>query len=239
MLEEEKTPQPKQPEKKPKKLWTIMGILLIVVTLALTGFTVVRAWPLVRYWQELRAKEKQAEELAEAEKFLGLKEPEEEPEKKPEADDKKPELPPEKKEEIVVLEVTASSYLTDPEVKFDYSAKMAVDGDIATSWVEADEGDGIGEWIKFDFLKAAKVSKLKIWPGYARDKDVYFKNNRLKNIRVEFSHDPSEFFVLTDEYKMHEVSFSPVTTDYVRIVIVDVWPGSKFKDTCIAEVELN
>lgn len=239
MPEEEKIFQLEKPEKKPKKLWTIMGILLIVVTLALTGFTVVRAWPLVRYWQELRAKEKQAEELAEAEKFLGPKEAEEEPEKKPEPDDKKPELPPEKEEKPSVLEVTASSYLTDPEVKFDYSPKMVIDGKTATSWVEADEGDGIGEWIKLDFLKAAKVSKLKIWPGYARDEDVYFKNNRLKKIRVEFSNNPAQEFELTDEYKKHEITLPGYTTGYIKIIIKSVWPGSKFKDTCIAEVELN
>jgi len=205
----------------------IIAIILIVITLALISFTVIRAWPLVEHWQELRAKEKRAEELAEAEKFL-----------EPDSDRVLKDATP-KEEKPSVFEVTASSYLTDPKREFDYSPKMTIDENTATSWVEADEGDGIGEWIKFEFLKSSKVGKLKIWPGYATDKDIYFKNNRLKKIQVEFSHDTAQEFELTDEYKEHEIALPGYTTDYIKITIKSVWPGSKFKDTCLAEVKFE
>jgi len=246
---------------KPKKLWFILSVSLIALVLVLVGVSVIRAWPLTfgQEWVDLADADSiptpPPNEVIEPPdnavpgpdedgqlQGTGDEPQNDEPQDqddKPDIDDQPPDadnqlLPVEK---VSIFEITASSTLTDSSGEFSYFPGNAFDKDNTTAWVESVQGNGVGEWINFEFLKAGQIKGLKIFPGYAADRDVYFKNGRLKKIKIEFSNDPALEFDLVDEYALQEISFAPVLTDYIKIIIQDIWPGTKFNDTCLAEVE--
>lgn len=154
--------------------------------------------------------------------------------------------------------IEASSVLqgNDP----DYSPVNVSDGDPATAWVEGTAGPGIGEFIRLGIDPYEKevsgfygIKRIGIINGYARDKELYFANNRVKSI--EFSH---TFSVLGDYHQIRdqpvigiqpyvfdldesmEYQFlefpRPVPVSEFTLTILDVYPGSRWDDTCIAEI---
>jgi len=134
--------------------------------------------------------------------------------------------------------ITASSTLP-PAEGYIYDASMAADGSNHTAWVEGADGIGDYEWIQFIFSKKQEISQMSIVPGYASTNSSYFKNNRVKEFRLEFSDGSKVPFSLSDEMTTHSIMFDPVNTEYVRIVILDVYRGSEHNDTAIAEVSFK
>lgn len=137
------------------------------------------------------------------------------------------------------IQVFASSTLIDTTgIGFDYSPKQVLDQDFSTSWTEDVEDEGVGEWIRLDFPSQAKINTLGIVPGYARDEEIYAENNRLKSFELEFSDGTKITKTLPDTYGMHFVEFSTVKTTSLKLTIKSVYKGSKYNDTCIAELDI-
>ena len=80
--------------------------------------------------------------------------------------------------------VWASSELkeTHGEHEVVYAAGNLFDGDHATCWAEGAEGDGMGESVTF--IADKPVDRIGLVNGYARDGDIFRKNNRVKAVRV-------------------------------------------------------
>jgi len=118
-------------------------------------------------------------------------------------------------------------------------------------------GEGLGEWVKianttavnfesvfvgksFDYLKPMKLSGIRLINGYAKSKEIYAANNRVKKAEV-ILHDGTSFvFDLKDNTMgFQTLDFCrEVTTKSITIKILDVYKGNKYNDTCISEVEL-
>ena|GEM_PF-7074186 len=155
---------------------------------------------------------------------------------------------------LLFSSVTASSVLppwTEPSTgsQFHYLPYHAIDGNMNTIWSENVSGSGIDEWIQIDFVRPVKLSGMYIKNGYWRLPERLVQNNRLKRIRVEFSDGTSEEFSLYDTatwnyYELiwtqgERIEFSvPCETTYVRIVILEVYRGTTWDDTCLTGVEL-
>ena len=134
------------------------------------------------------------------------------------------------------ITVNASSFLIDKKGVYDYSPSMVLDGNWKTGWVESKENDGIGESLTFHFPQAQAISGFKIVPGYAENEEVYFWNNRVKEITIEFD-DGSKFDrILNDYFGEQEISFPNITTKKVKLIIKNIYFGSKYKDTAISEI---
>lgn len=135
--------------------------------------------------------------------------------------------------------VTASSTLLDTTgIGFDYSPDTAIDQDFSTAWTEDVEDEGAGEWIKLQFPSTATINTVGIVPGYGRDSDIYFENNRIKDLELGFSDGSTVTKQLPDDYKMHFIEFSTVETDYLKLTVKGVYDGSKYDDTCVAELDI-
>ena len=118
-------------------------------------------------------------------------------------------------------------------------------------------GEGLGEWItiysveevdlnsvstirQFYYLKPMKLSGIRLINGYAKSKEIYAANNRVKKAEV-ILHDGTSFvFDLKDNTMgFQTLDFCrEVTTKSITIKILDVYKGNKFNDTCISEIEL-
>ena len=59
-------------------------------------------------------------------------------------------------------DVEASS-VYPPEDGVRYDAKMAFDGRLSTSWVEGEEGSGLGSWLKVQVPNQQEHTRLPIW----------------------------------------------------------------------------
>ncbi len=137
--------------------------------------------------------------------------------------------------------ITADSTLVDnTNIGFNYDAAMVADGDFSTAWCNAEGGSG-GELV-IDFSQLVKADVFGIVPGFGRDEKIYLQNNRVKELAVEFADDKGVFadqqiFTFSDEYKMHFVDLKGKEFSKIKFTVKDVYKGSKYKDTCISEID--
>lgn len=137
-----------------------------------------------------------------------------------------------------VEDVTASSYLSEENIK--HVPDLIMDGDTTTAWVEGIPGNGEGESITFTFGDLYAVSDIKIWNGYQKSEDLYYKNARPAELELEFSDGSTERISLQDIASgFQEFALARHVTSYVKVKIISTYAGSKYEDTVISEIELQ
>lgn len=136
------------------------------------------------------------------------------------------------------LRAEASSVLKPSKVAT-YIPENVIDGNTSTCWVEGVPGYGVNEWIEVKLPKVMKVSKVSILNGYNKPGGSFHKNSRVKKASILLSDDNTTYnIVLKDSQKFQTFSFPPILTDGVMIFIGSVYPGTKWKDTCISEIRV-
>jgi hypothetical protein len=118
-----------------------------------------------------------------------------------------------------------------------YSAYNILDGDPETVWSEGIEGDGKGETIEIiSYWDEIELDEIEIMPGYF-DTRYYRANNRLKKIKLYYNETD---FITLDFKDIMEVQRIPlgrtIKTRYLKIEIIDTFPGDTWNDTCISEI---
>lgn len=136
-----------------------------------------------------------------------------------------------------IQNISASSYLKEKSVN--HIPNRLVDEDTTTAWVEGVDGNGEGEYVLINFDNDYSVSGIKIWNGYQKNEDLYYKNARPAEVELEFSDGTIEQLKLQDEFDKGQMfRFETRVTSYVKITIISVYDGSKYEDTVISEVKL-
>jgi hypothetical protein len=79
--------------------------------------------------------------------------------------------------------------------------------------------------------------------GYDKGGDVFYKNNRVKLVTLIFSNGERVELGFADRRGMQEIPLvrapgPSVKTTFVRVIIDEVFPGWKYDDTCLAEIEV-
>lgn len=135
--------------------------------------------------------------------------------------------------------VEASSVLKSMG-KNNYVPENLLDDKIETAWVEGVDGDGEGEYIKISADSPQKINRIEICNGYGKSEESYNANNRVKTVKIEFSDGKTIEKQLGDLRRVSNyIEFDEaITTEYVKITILDVYKGSKYPDTCISEILL-
>lgn len=145
-----------------------------------------------------------------------------------------------------VQRVTASSHLR-AQGKFNYLPKNAHDFNHESVWAEGVQGQGIGEWLEYEFAGVCpRVTAVKILAGHVKTKAAWEANSRPKYIKVYYLGKPICILDLQDVRGMQCFDlekFGPFGYHdaekpnwKLRFEIMDVYPGSKFQDTVIAEL---
>ncbi len=136
----------------------------------------------------------------------------------------------------------ASSILPEEDISglglVRYDPVKAIDGDPATSWVEGVTGAGIGEQLTLTFPRPIVITRFGIRVGFDRDDNIFYKNHRVHRARLLFSGGVSQDVQFQDRRGIQYLSIASVATTSIVIVIEDVYPGSTYDDTPIAEVEV-
>lgn len=141
-------------------------------------------------------------------------------------------------QKIYITNSECSSILHDSTNK-DYGSTRVLDGDFSTVWSEGVSGYGEGEWIRLDFDSIYTVEKIKIVNGLVNKKNGYYNNNRPKSISLRFSDGSRQTIYLEDDNTGYQVvNIDPVDSNYIEFTIKSVYYGTKYNDTCIADIEI-
>lgn len=146
-----------------------------------------------------------------------------------------------------------------PKGKITYEASNVYDNDLSTAWVEGAPGPGTGSSLTLDLAPyignytsgACAVAKIGLVNGYAKSKEIFLANNRIKKARMTyyyaFTDEEREFtserisqdINLKDTMDMQYLVFSkPALMSYLTFTILDVYKGDKYDDTCISEIRI-
>ena len=144
----------------------------------------------------------------------------------------------------LALFATASASSAYPSDRWGtYHAWSAIDTNLGSPWAEGVAGSGVGQWIKLAFPGKIEVWAIGLDVGYDRDADVFNANNRIKRATFFFSNGERVTldFADTQGVQMVPLARAPgpsIETTYVKMVIEEVYPGSRYDDTCLGELQV-
>lgn len=123
-----------------------------------------------------------------------------------------------------------------------YDGPQLEDENEKTAWASRGKGEFIE--VTFDGRKEIKdwhapLRGFRLVNGYAKSPALFAKNSRVKTLRVDFNGKPIEQARLLDSPVVQAVAIPEMEVragDRVRLTIIDVYPGSTYKDTCISEI---
>ena len=124
----------------------------------------------------------------------------------------------------------------------DYTVDLTLDGNEKTSWQDGRDDDAIGDTLTYNF-DAIEIYKVKIVNGNRKNNSSFSKNNRLARVTLTFLLEGEEVgsteMSLKDDFSTNgdvlELE-AAIKCDTVVITIDEVYAGSEFQDTGIAEV---
>ena len=160
----------------------------------------------------------------------------------------------------LMYDATATSELKEGNTV--YSAEKLMDNDCNTAWSEGKSGSGINERIKIQI--EGVVTQILLVNGFRKSSKTYYENNRVKKIalyvdgirlgemtfpdrpfhKVTMSNilDEGELLNLGNFFEGNSEKTFPGKSFHcnsdIEIEILDVYPGTKYDDTCISDIYL-
>jgi hypothetical protein len=134
----------------------------------------------------------------------------------------------------------ASSYLSSQGSQ-SYEPSHLHDFNHETAWVEGVSGYGVGQWVEYSFpAQQTKVTKIKILNGYVKSNKAWNENARVKRLKVYYNGKAVCILDLQNSRSMQIFNVGTLGSEYndwsLRFEILDVYPGTKYKDTVISEI---
>lgn len=129
-----------------------------------------------------------------------------------------------------------------------YHVKHLHDWDLRTAWVEGQEDDGEGAkaTIQFDFKRSPqlKMHTIYINNGYCKSEDLWKKNGRAKELILYVNGERVGILKLEDTYRTQTFEVGEHAADEngilsVTFEIESTYPGSKYTDTAISEINFD
>jgi len=131
--------------------------------------------------------------------------------------------------------IDASSFLTEGEIEYRPENLRSQSG--GNPWVEGAAGNGIGQTITFEKnVGHVDIHSLIISIGYVdfNKPYLYSYNSRPKEIRLWFDEKTKFYDIeLADTPNPQIIHLPPFEEERITLEIIDVYPGTKWEDTCI------
>ncbi len=132
------------------------------------------------------------------------------------------------------------SSILAPQHGNSYGPANLYDGNPATAWVHGSRGPGIGATITVSFEKRRSVKGISLINGYAKNADIFAKNSRVRRIELVFSGGETRSLTLPDDRQRRSIRLAAsVEAEWVQVRIAEVYPGSKYVDTAISELQID
>ncbi|MBN2893827.1 MAG: hypothetical protein JXL97_18300 [Bacteroidales bacterium] len=138
--------------------------------------------------------------------------------------------------DLLIQELSTSSYLTEPYDKNAYHPVKVFDGKEDTGWIENAKDFGNGEYIGCVFEKPIIVDKIVIMPGWF-DKRYWKKNHRVKKILIDLDNQ-RKAYKFPDVMEPQTINFKkPQIFTKAKFEIMEVYESTKWDDTAITEIQ--
>ncbi|MCP3669068.1 MAG: hypothetical protein GY814_01250 [Gammaproteobacteria bacterium] len=133
----------------------------------------------------------------------------------------------------------ASSVLTSQNGNH-YGPGSALDFDERSAWVEGVEGSGAGQWLELNLGGGSSFQTLFLVNGYAKNRTTFNANGRLRMVRIQAADGLDTRITLKDSMEQQEIRLPRrVTSPWIRLTIISVYPGSRWQDTAISELAVD
>jgi hypothetical protein len=139
---------------------------------------------------------------------------------------------------IVRPKATVSSSALKGTSTASYQATNLLDDDLTTAWVEGANGTGLGEWVRFEFAQPLVLARLEIANGFQKDDQRFRGNPRVRLVKVEYSSGATQLVELFDVKDLQMVVPTSEAVEWVRLIVVSVYPGERWEDAALSEVHL-
>lgn len=125
-----------------------------------------------------------------------------------------------------------------------YHEWSVIDGRLESPWCEGADGSGVGEWILLEFDAPIEVIQINVANGFDYNEEIFEKNNRVKKATFVFSNGERIEWVFEDHVRGSQsvlLARAPgpnIMTNSVKVLIEEVYAGTIYDDTCIAELQI-
>ncbi len=120
--------------------------------------------------------------------------------------------------------------------KYKYKIINLIDNNSKTSFVFINKQN---MWIEIDFLNRKKyIKKVGIISGYTKNKNLFYKNNRIKLLSIKLNNSINEYKIYLNDTT--DIQFFDIQKriSKLKFTIKDVFKGNKYNDTCISEIQI-
>ena len=107
------------------------------------------------------------------------------------------------------------------------------------AWCEGVPGPGIGQTITVHQKPQQVIGTVMITNGYAKTPQTFRANGRVKTARIETSGGVVRTVTLKDTAEMEEIKVPPSKVSWIKLTILDVYPGERHSDTCVSKFYFN
>jgi hypothetical protein len=137
----------------------------------------------------------------------------------------------------------SASSQAQPGNTVSYWVDNLFDGNPETSWAEGVPGHGIGEYILINFNQPVTVSRVGMIIGYAKFKndqygDRFTGNSRVRSVNIQTNENEAIQHTFQDNRSLQYAPVQKTNVTQLRIAITDVYPGERWDDTNISELEI-
>ncbi len=130
--------------------------------------------------------------------------------------------------------VTSSSTLLPTN---SYTPENLFDHQRASGWAEGASGNGVNEWIQFNFDQPVNINGIKIWNGYQRSDKHYNDNARAKQFTFGNENSDKSIYELKDQKTAQKITFNHTLSGAAfKLNIKSVFPGNKYQDLVLSEL---
>jgi hypothetical protein len=138
-----------------------------------------------------------------------------------------------------VRHYASSGFLSDSTEAYRYHPAKAFDGDLSTAWALT-KAESRKHVLKININSYVTADSVQLAPGYFHER-WWEANHRIKKARITFTANGMKPIVIDahfeDTMELQEVQL-PETAEIssIEIEVLELYPGSRFDDICIAEV---
>lgn len=142
---------------------------------------------------------------------------------------------------LVEPESYSSSSILPTSSGFSYNSELVGDDDYKTWWSPSEKNKC---WLQINFVNNVSINYIDIlagshFPSYKNLGNLYLKNLRVKEIKLEFSDGTSEKLSLRDVDEVQKVEFRKRECKFVRISPLNYFPSEKWNDVCISYLKFG
>ena len=143
--------------------------------------------------------------------------------------------------EYINISKISSSSTMNAANNLNYKTNNVLDNNLKSWW--SPKSNDKNAWIKLEFNKPYLVHAIEIhngshFPDYPNYGNLYFQNNRITKIEIEYSDGSLIYSDLTEIDKIQKIDLKPKQTNYLIIRVVDYITGNTWDDVCISHLKI-